>query len=108
MMAAALTCTALTRENDEFRGRGGRSEENRSFGFRPAFFDTDTQTVYPSRFASGAPAPFHLLDGLPAEVVIRRDASGRVAGVKSSLVSGFLLEGVFYTRAEAAAWLQAA
>src|SRR5438034_11750130 len=92
----------LRRENVEFRGTGGRSEENTSIGFRPAFMDCETSTVYPSRFANGRPAPMHLLDGLPSEVVLTRTSSGRVATVKSTIVSGFTLDGVFYTREAAA------
>lgn len=101
-MPAVMSEAVLRRENVEFQGTGGRSQENRALGFRPAFLDVDTSTVYPSRFADGRPAPFHLLDGLPAEVVLARSASGRVASVKSSIVSGFTLEGEFYTREAAA------
>jgi hypothetical protein len=92
----------LQRENVEFRGTGGRSQENASKGFRPAFMDRETLSIYPSRFADGRPAPMHLLDGMPSEVVVTRTASGRVAAVKSSIVSGFTLDGVFYTREAAA------
>lgn len=102
-MEHAMTTEALKTENQIFWGTGGRSEENRSVGFRPAFMDTQSNRVYPSRFADGRPAPFHLLDGLPDEVVMARDVSGRVAAIKSSVVSGFLRMGRFFTREEAAA-----
>lgn len=92
----------LRRENEQYMHTGGRSEENRSRGFRPAFMDRETSKVYPSRFANGTPAPVHMLDGLPAEVVVSRSASGRVVSVKASVVSGFLLDDEFYTREEAA------
>lgn len=92
----------LQRENDCYRGTGGVSQGNRSCGFRPAFFDGDTAAVYLSRFADGQPAPFHLLDGLPDEVVLSRNPTGRVAAVKQTLVSGFVLDGCFYTREQAA------
>jgi len=88
--------------NVEFFGTGGRSEENRSLGFRPAFMDRDTLAVYPACFADGRPAPFHLLEGLPAEVVLTRNAQGRVATVKATIVAGFTLDGEFYTRDAAA------
>lgn len=101
-MLQAMTKEVLTRENQVFMGTGGRSEENRSLGFRPAFIDTQTQVVYPSRFSDGRPAPFHLLDGLPDEVIVARHMSGRVASVKASVVSGFLCDGRFFTREEAA------
>lgn len=102
-MEYAMTRETLKTENQVHWGSGGRSEENRSSGFRPAFMDTQTSLVYPSRFADGRPAPFHLFDGLPDEVVIVRDLSGRVAAIKPSLISGFLRLGRFFTREEAAA-----
>lgn len=92
----------LALENAVFRGTGGRSQENRGLGFRPAFMDEETLAVYPACFADGRPAPFHLLDGLPAEVVLSRRPDGRVASVKPSIVSGFTLDGEFYTREAAA------
>ena len=101
-MNATMTLETLQRENVEFLGTGGRSQENRSLGFRPAFMDRDTSAVYPACFADGRPAPFHLLDGLPSEVVLTRNANGRVAVVKPSIVSGFVLDGEFYTREAAA------
>jgi hypothetical protein len=103
--AASLSNAQLRRESRAFEGTGGRSEENRGLGFLPAFFDTETCRVYMSCFADGRPAPFHLIDGLPGEVVVARHLSGRVAGIKRSVVSGFLLQGRFYTREEAAAAL---
>ena len=102
-MEYAMRQETLKTENQVYWGTGGRSEENRSSGFRPAFMDMQTSQVYPSRFPDGRPAPFHLLDGLPDDVVMVRDVSGRVASVKSSVVSGFLRMGRFFTREEAAA-----
>lgn len=102
-MNQAITQRVLERENHAFRGKGGVSEENRSSGFVPGFQDTETGIVQRSRFADGSPAPFHLLDGLPDDFVVARDASGRIKGVKASVRSGFLRDGRFYTRGEAAA-----
>lgn len=101
-MNQAMTERNLGRENLAFCGSGGVSAENRSFGFRPAFLDVDTGAVYSSRFANGQPAPFHLLDGLPDEVVLTRHPTGRVAAVKKSITSGFVYDGRFYTREQAA------
>jgi hypothetical protein len=101
-MNVTMSEAVLKRENVEFLGTGGRSQENRSLGFRPAFRDEDTLAVYPSCFADGRPAPFHLLDGLPPEVVVTRTSKGRVAAVKPSIVSGFTLDGEFYSRDAAA------
>jgi hypothetical protein len=99
---APLTEARLAHENATHRCTGGVSEESRSFGFRPAFMDSETLKVYPSRFADGRPAPFHALDGLPDDVVLARRAGGRVAAVKASVISGFLLGGRFYSREQAA------
>ena len=66
----------LKRENQVHAGTGGRSQENAGLGFKPAFFDFATQTIYPSRFADGRLAPFHILDGLPEEVVVDRLPTG--------------------------------
>jgi len=93
---------ALREENGVFAGTGGRSEDNHGLGFVPAFYDFDTQSIHLSRFADGRPAPVHLLDGLPGELVVDRTASGRVARVKASVIAGFVREGYFYTRAAAA------
>ena len=92
----------LRRENTTHLGTGGRSQENASLGFRPAFLDFETQTIYPSRFADGRLAPFHLLDGLPDEVVADRLPCGRVTSAKATLISGFMRNGYFYSRAAAA------
>ena len=84
------------------RHQEGTSEEVCALGFRPAFLDRETGIVYQSRFADGRLAPCHLLDGLPAELIVKRDRAGRVAAVKASLVCGFLNDGLFYTREQAA------
>jgi hypothetical protein len=92
----------LKRENELHVGTGGRSPENRDLGFRPAFLDFETQIIYPSRFADGRPAPIHVLDGLPEEVIVDRTTAGRVVHAKASLISGFVRNGFFYTRSAAA------
>jgi hypothetical protein len=94
--------STLREENAAFFGTGGRSQENSGLGFRPAFFDFATQTLYPSRFADGRPAPFHLLEGLPDEVVADRAPSGRVTSTRPTLIAGFERNGYFFTRSAAA------
>ena len=101
-MRGALTDSRLKLENVRYAGSGGVSAENRRHGFRPAFMDVETAAVYLARFADGRPAPFHLLDGLPDELVLSRDAAGRVAEIRSSVISGFEQDGRFYTRDQAA------
>jgi hypothetical protein len=101
-MKRVMTEKQLARENAVHLGTGGRSQENSGLGFRPAFYDFATQRIYPSRFADGRLAPFHLLDGLPDEVVADRASNGRVVCTKATLISGFVRDGFFYTRSAAA------
>src|ERR1700687_4509615 len=104
-MGHTLTETLLALETARFNGTGGVSENNRCLGFQPAFIDRETGTVYLSRFPDGRLAPCHLLDGLPAELVLARNEQGRVTRVKSSVVSGFVHDERLYTRDEATAML---
>ena len=97
-----LSADRLQQENQVHAETGGRSEDTCGLGFKPAFLDFATQKVYPCRFANGMPAPFHLLDGLPDEVVVDRAPSGRVVCAKATLISGFVRNGFFYTRTAAA------
>jgi hypothetical protein len=101
-MKRIMSDTKLKRENVAHAGTGGVSQGNSGLGFKPAFLDFATQTIYPSRFADGRLAPFHILDGLPEEVVVDRAASGRVISAKATLISGFVRNGFFYTRSAAA------
>jgi hypothetical protein len=104
-MELTLTKTLLALETAQYRGTRGVSENNRGLGFQPAFIDRETDAVYLSRFSGGRLAPCHVLDGLPADVVLARNEQGRVMRVKVSVVSGFVHEARFYTRDEAAAML---
>jgi len=101
-MARAVTPGRLKQENTAFQGTGGVSTCNREHGFRPAFLDTETGTVYLSCCRNGRPAPFHRLDGLPEELIRERDDRGHVVAVKATVVSGFERDGCFYTREQAA------
>ena len=98
----AMTQQRLDQENIRYHGAGGVSQ-NCSCGFWPAFMDTETRAVHLSRFTDGRLAPFHILDGLPDELVLSRNPGGRAAIVKASVVSGFIRDGLFYSRDEAAA-----
>lgn len=97
-----LTPDSLRRQTACYRGRGGVSRENRGFGFAPAFLDTETGTVYRACFADGRPAPLHVLDGLPEELVVARRESGAVVAVRENVVAGFIRRGRFFTREQAA------
>jgi hypothetical protein len=100
-MNRAMTEDRLRQETLIHRGTGGTSAENRCLGFRPAFMDQETSAVYASCFGDGRPAPFHLIDGLPHELVVARDAVGRVAAIKDSVIAGFVRGGRFYSREDA-------
>jgi hypothetical protein len=97
-----MTPHRLCEENLTFRNTGGVSEKNRSRGFLPAFYDSESDVIQIARFQDGSPAPMHLLDGLPNEWVRERLPSGRVTIIKHSVIAGFLREGRFYTREQAA------
>ncbi|KAA1171001.1 hypothetical protein FWJ25_17615 [Marinobacter salinexigens] len=91
----------LQEENRLFAGTGGISEGNAHACFMPAFKDARTGQVELSRYRDGRPAPFHLIDGLPEEWVINRDPKGHAVAIQSSIVSGFVRLGRFFTRQEA-------
>ena len=96
------SATLLHHDRAAHAESAGCSAASSRLGFRPAFLDYATLTIYASRHADGRLAPFHLIDGLPDEVVILRDPSGRVVAVKATVVAGFERNGFFYTRAAAA------
>lgn len=99
---AALSPQVLAQQNRQHLGTCGVSKGNTGLGFLPAFIDQTTGIVYLSRFANGNPAPLHLLDGLPQELVAGRSAGGCVTSVKPGVIAGFSRAGLFYTREQAA------
>jgi hypothetical protein len=105
-MARMLTPEMLEADNQLFAGTGGISQENRHCGFIPGFLDRETGAVYCSCWADGRPAPFHALDGLPDHLILERDCGGHITVVKSSVVAGFIRQGYFYTREQAAHCLE--
>ena len=105
-MKPMFTSDELVQQSMAYRGTGGVSAENRDFGFRPAFFDRDSGRIHISCDADGKPAPFHLFDGLPLECIVERDREGRPCAVKASVVVGFVREGYFFTREQAAQLIQ--
>ncbi len=101
-MGTLLTRTELAWENDCFAGTRGVSENCRSSHFVPAFKDKLTGETHASVFEDGRPAMVHLLDGLPEHWVVSRDNNHHVTAVLETIVSGFLRDGVFFTREEVA------
>ncbi len=92
---------AIHDQNLLYTGTNGVSQENRKYGFIPAFRDESTGRVEIARFLDGKPAPLHLITALPDEWVVARDESGGVCRVKGSVVAGFVRDSKFYTRQEA-------
>jgi len=92
----------LQRENQTFSGTGGISQENGHLNFLPAFMDGLSGDIEISCYGNGKPAPFHSLDGLPEAWVLKRDMKGRVVEVKGTIISGFVYLERFFTREEAA------
>lgn len=102
-MTYRMNDARLREENRQYRGTTGVSQCNRDLGYLPAFCDCTTGRCEPSRFADGSPAPIHLIVGLPDDWVVERDEDGRPTAVKGSVVAGFLRDGRFFTREQAAA-----
>ena len=107
-MTQAITVKSLHQQNLAFVGTAGVSQCNRRRGFVPGFKDRATGAIYISRKADGTPAAVHLFDGLPDELIVTRTASGQVAAVKGTVVAGFVMDGYFYTREQAALVLDSA
>lgn len=80
----------------------GSSRSVRPAGFRPAFRDERTGDVYLSRFKDGTSAPMHVLAYLPAELLTDHGASNRPSTLQPFVTSGFVREGVFFDRDQAA------
>ena len=99
----SMTDSTLLRENQQFAGTAGLSRNNASKRFVPAFRNEATGEVALARFADGRVAPMHLLIALPEAWAAARDAKGQICEVVRSVVAGFVRDGQFYTRAEAAA-----
>ncbi len=92
----------LRQENRRYENTCAVSQNSGTLGFRPAFKDEGSGYIHISCFADGRPAPIHLLDGLPEQLVEARDSNGHVVRVKASIVSGFELQGRFYSREDVA------
>jgi hypothetical protein len=101
-MNQLFTEARLKRENLAFVGTGGVSHENHGNGFIPAFCDSVTGRVEISRLQNGQPAPIHTIEGLPESWIIERDAAFKAIAISYSVVAGFVREGCFYTRSQAA------
>lgn len=97
----------LRQQNRRFANTGGISQNNHQQKFVPGFMDSSTGEIARSLFATGAPAPIHLLEGLPSHWATERNAAGQITKVKDTIVAGFIRTGEFYTRAQTAALVAA-
>ena len=100
--ARGLCDCDLQLQNALYQGTGGVSANYRAAGFAPAYRNEATGETVISRFASGIPAPVHVLEGLPEQWVTQRGADGCVCRISTSVIAGFMRDGIFYTREEAA------
>ncbi|XOV86739.1 MAG: hypothetical protein ACFHX7_17425 [Pseudomonadota bacterium] len=92
--------STLKTENTFYRGSAGVSQNNRCHGFLPAFRDTRSGRVEVSRMKNGNPAPVHLIDWLPKGWALETGPDGAIRSLRPEIVSGFVRNGVFYTRQE--------
>ena len=102
-MTRLLTSATLESENLTYADTPGISQENLCYGFKPAFLDSETGQVAISCYHNGHPAPMHVIEGLPENWIVERDASSRAIAVKQSIIAGFVRDGHFYTRSQAVA-----
>ena len=105
-MKRMLTSDDVALQSMAYHGTGGVSAENRAYGFLPAFLDRESGRIHLSCDARGVPAAVHQFDGLPTEWIEARDEKGKTCAVKASIVAGFVREGYFFTREQAAQLIQ--
>ena len=98
--------TRIRDENYRYQGTGGTSAGNHRSGFIPAFRDKLAGRVYLSCFANGELAPIHILDGLPKHLCKQGKHTGGPSASEGTVTSGFIRNGRFYTRTEAANWIE--
>jgi hypothetical protein len=92
----------LQQENQVFRGTAGISRNNADQGFRPGFLHKQTGRVELARDEHGDPATLHMIGWLPREWAATTAPDGQIRSLVSGIIAGFVLDGVFYTREEAA------
>jgi hypothetical protein len=88
----------LCQENLEYRGTRGISQNNKTTGFSPAFREEKTGRIEIARLSNGHPAPAHIISWLPVDWALTRDEHGAIMELIPDIVSGFVRQGLFYTR----------
>lgn len=89
-------------ENKAFAGTRGVSQNNCESGFKRAFLDKKTGRIEIARMQNGLEASMHLIAGLPAEWAASFTKDGSVETLQTGIIAGFVLDGIFFTREEAA------
>lgn len=69
--------------------------------FVPAFMDKRNGRIEIARTRVGLPATYHVIEWLPREWASTVTDTGRVSCLHPQIVSGFVHNGIFYTREEA-------
>lgn len=92
----------LKMENLAFTGTRGISENNSGSGYLPAFRDSRTGNIEIARTRTGTPASFHMIEWLPRTWAQTFSPSGTIQSLRPEIVSGFVRNGIFYTREELA------
>ena len=94
---------AVTAESQPYNGTCGESVVACQHQFIPAFCNSADGRVELARLPNGKPAPMHLISALPQAWAARCDNDGNVLELIDSIVAGFVKNGRFYTREQAAA-----
>ena len=102
-MSRPLTQESVQRESIEYAGTCGESATAKKSRFLPAFRNDSDGSVELARMPNGQPAAMHLISELPSSWACKLDDQGKVIELIEEIVAGFVRDGRFYTREEAAA-----
>jgi len=97
-----LSYSSLRDENNQFSGTGGVSQNNFQYGFIPAFRNEKTGQIILSKTADGDISPIHVLEGIPDTWFSKRIKPNDARVLMADITSGFVRQGIFYTREGAA------
>ena len=92
----------LQLENIAFSDTVGVSRNNRKSGFTPAFLNKKTGLIEIARLKNGQPSPMHIISWLPKTWASRLASDGSVESLKPEIITGFVRDGIFYTRQQTA------
>jgi hypothetical protein len=102
-LAQKRTQESVQQESVEFAGTCGESATATQSRFHPAFRNEADGRVEVARMPNGQPAAMHLISALPESWAAKLDDDGHVVELIEGIVAGFVRDGRFYTREEAAA-----